>query len=67
VSTKDEVPTHTGYSILSRIKWRGTQEVHEFSIAKQPLVIEGPFTTLRDAPRLGIDVDWDLVNEHRIS
>ncbi len=39
---------------------------HEFSIAKNPLKIEGPWTTLYEAPGLGIEVDWDLVERHRI-
>lgn len=39
---------------------------HEVSIAKNPLKIEGPFTTLHDAPGLGIDVDWDLVERYRL-
>ena len=39
---------------------------HEFSIARNPLAIAGPFTTLHDAPGLGIEVDWDLVARHRL-
>jgi L-alanine-DL-glutamate epimerase-like enolase superfamily enzyme len=39
---------------------------HEFSIARNPLNISGPFTTLHDGPGLGIDVDWDLVQQHRL-
>lgn len=39
---------------------------HEFSIAKNPLPIDGPFTTLHTHPGLGIDVDWDLVEQHRL-
>ncbi|MEZ6128172.1 MAG: enolase C-terminal domain-like protein [Planctomycetaceae bacterium] len=38
---------------------------HEFSIAHQPLKIEGAFTTLSDRPGLGIEVNWDLVEQHR--
>jgi L-Ala-D/L-Glu epimerase len=34
---------------------------HEFSIAHNPLSIEGPWTTLHDGPGLGIEVDWELV------
>lgn len=34
---------------------------HEVSIARNPLKIEGPFSTLNDGPGLGIDVDWDVV------
>lgn len=37
---------------------------HEFSIAKNPLSIDGPMVTINDRPGLGIDVDWDLVREH---
>lgn len=40
---------------------------HEFSIVRQPLLIEGPHTTLSDRPGLGVDVDWDLVQQHRIT
>jgi L-Ala-D/L-Glu epimerase len=39
---------------------------HEFSIAKNPLEIRGPFTTLHEAPGLGIEVDWELVEQNRI-
>jgi muconate cycloisomerase len=34
---------------------------HEFSIAREPLSIAGPITTLSDRPGLGIDVDWATV------
>ncbi len=34
---------------------------HELRIVKNPLHIEGPFTTIPDSPGLGVDVDWDLV------
>lgn len=40
---------------------------HEFSIAKSPLVIQGPLVTLSPSPGLGIDVDWELVNRHLIA
>ncbi|MCH2203229.1 MAG: muconate cycloisomerase [Fuerstiella sp.] len=40
---------------------------HEFSIVREPLCIDGPFTTLSDRPGLGIDVDWDLARQHQIS
>ncbi len=39
---------------------------HEFSIVRDPLKIEGPMTTLPEAPGLGVEVDWDLVGRHRI-
>lgn len=39
---------------------------HEISIAKNPLTIEGPCTTLHEGPGLGIDVDWDVVEWHRM-
>jgi muconate cycloisomerase len=39
---------------------------HEISLARRPLVIEGPFTTLHAAPGLGIEIDWELVSRHRI-
>lgn len=39
---------------------------HEVSIAKNPLVIEGPCTTLHEGPGLGIDVDWSVVERHRM-
>ncbi|MBX9790080.1 MAG: hypothetical protein K2Y37_14280 [Pirellulales bacterium] len=34
---------------------------HEFSIAKNPLLIEGPWVTAPSGPGLGVDVDWALV------
>ena len=39
---------------------------HEFSIVKDPLKIEGPFTTVSDRPGLGVDVDWQVVEQNRI-
>ncbi len=39
---------------------------HEYSVAKNPLKIEGPFTTLNDGPGLGIDVDWDVIARHTV-
>ena len=39
---------------------------HELSIAKNPLQIEGPFTTLNNGPGLGIEVDWDVVRQQRL-
>lgn len=39
---------------------------HESSIAREPLQIRWPFTTLREAPGLGVEVDWDLVERHRL-
>jgi L-Ala-D/L-Glu epimerase len=39
---------------------------HEVSIAKTPLRIDGPWTTLNEGPGLGIDVDWDVVERHRM-
>jgi muconate cycloisomerase len=39
---------------------------HEFSIVREPLRIEGPFATLHDAPGLGVEVDWSLVERHRL-
>ena len=40
---------------------------HEFSIVRDPVLIDGPFTTLSDQPGLGVDVDWNLVDQHRLS
>ena len=39
---------------------------HEFSIAREPLDIDGPRTTLTERPGLGIEVDWDLVEANRV-
>jgi L-Ala-D/L-Glu epimerase len=39
---------------------------HEFSIVKEPLEINGPFTTISLRPGLGIEVDWAKVAENRI-
>jgi L-Ala-D/L-Glu epimerase len=39
---------------------------HQFSIARSPLVIEGPFTTLPETPGLGVEVDWDIVRQHQL-
>lgn len=39
---------------------------HEFSIALEPLRIDGPYTFLTDRPGLGIEVDWDKVAANRV-
>ncbi|HEV3023652.1 MAG TPA: enolase C-terminal domain-like protein [Pirellulales bacterium] len=39
-------------------------DYHEFSIARQPIRIEGPLTTVPDRPGLGVEVDWDLVRKN---
>jgi L-Ala-D/L-Glu epimerase len=39
---------------------------HEVSIAKTPLTITGPFSSLSTRPGLGIDVAWDVVEQHRM-
>ena len=38
---------------------------HELRIAKNPLDIQGPIIKMTDLPGLGVDVDWELVREHR--
>lgn len=40
-------------------------DYHEASIARNPLKIDGPFTTITSAPGLGIDVDREVVERHR--
>jgi L-alanine-DL-glutamate epimerase-like enolase superfamily enzyme len=40
-------------------------DYHEFSIAKNPLSIQGPVISITDSPGLGIGVDWELVKQHR--
>lgn len=37
---------------------------HEFSLAKNPLVIQGPLSTLNNGPGLGIELDWERANKH---
>jgi L-alanine-DL-glutamate epimerase-like enolase superfamily enzyme len=39
---------------------------HEFSLAKNPLTISGPFSTVHSGPGLGMEIDWDLVNQNRL-
>lgn len=34
---------------------------HEKSVARNPISIEGPVTTITNAPGLGVDVDWDAI------
>lgn len=40
---------------------------HEFPVVRDPLVIDGPFTTLSNRPGLGVNVDWEVVNQHRLA
>lgn len=37
---------------------------HEFSIARQPIEIEGPCVTITDRPGLGIEIDWETVRQN---
>ena len=39
---------------------------HEFSIVKDPLVIEGPRVTVPAKPGLGVEVDWELARRHAV-
>lgn len=39
---------------------------HAQSIATNPLQIDGPLVTLSDRPGLGIDIDWQSVEAHRV-
>jgi len=36
-------------------------DYHALRIARDPVQIEGPLTTISDRPGLGVEVDWDLV------
>jgi L-Ala-D/L-Glu epimerase len=40
-------------------------DYHEISIAKNPLRIEGPITTITDRPGLGVEVDWQRARQCR--
>lgn len=42
-------------------------DYHEVSIARNPIKIEGPFTTVNLGPGLGVDVDLDVIKQHRIA
>lgn len=42
-------------------------DYHEISIARNPIDIRGPLTTLTSRPGLGVDVDLDVVERHRIN
>jgi muconate cycloisomerase len=42
-------------------------DYHEARIARNPIPIEGPITTLPEGPGLGVDVDWDVVRAHAIA
>jgi len=39
-------------------------DYHEFSIAKNPIQIQGPMVTTPDGPGLGVEVDWDVVRKN---
>lgn len=38
-------------------------DYHEIRVANPPLSIEGPITTITDAPGLGVSVDWELARK----
>jgi L-Ala-D/L-Glu epimerase len=40
-------------------------DYHELRVAKNPVRIEGPITTIGREPGLGVDVDWELVRNRR--
>ncbi len=40
-------------------------DYHEIRIATNPIQIEGPITTITDAPGFGVEVDWNLVRKCR--
>ena len=39
---------------------------YEFRVAREPLSIAGPVTTITSKPGLGVEVDWPLVREQRV-
>jgi len=41
-------------------------EYHEFRVVKEPLRIAGPVVEITDRPGLGVEVDWDVVEQHRL-
>lgn len=41
-------------------------DYHEVRIARNPISIAGPITTVPDGPGLGVEVDWDVVRRHAI-
>jgi muconate cycloisomerase len=41
-------------------------EYHEFPVVKEPLRIDGPVITTPDGPGLGVEVDWGVVEQHRM-
>ena len=41
-------------------------DYHEVSIAKNPIEIRGPFTTITNRPGLGVEVDLDVIERHRL-
>jgi L-alanine-DL-glutamate epimerase-like enolase superfamily enzyme len=40
-------------------------DYHEIRVAKNPVRIDGPMTTIGAGPGLGVDVDWQLVRKCR--
>jgi muconate cycloisomerase len=40
-------------------------DYHEIRVAKNPVQIEGPITTISDRPGLGVEVDWELARRLR--
>ncbi|REK09919.1 MAG: muconate cycloisomerase [Planctomycetota bacterium] len=40
-------------------------DYHEIRVAKEPIAIDGPLTTITDRPGLGVEVDWQTVQKCR--
>jgi muconate cycloisomerase len=40
-------------------------DYHEIRVARNPVRIEGPLTTITNQPGLGVEVDWQLARERR--
>lgn len=41
-------------------------DYHEIRLVKDPIRIEGPLVEISDRPGLGVEVDWNLVEQHRL-
>ena len=41
-------------------------DYHQASIARNPISIHGPLTTIGQGPGLGVEVDRDVIERHRI-
>ena len=53
-------------NFVARTEKDNSLSERNYFVVKNPIRIEGPFVEITDRPGLGVEVDWDVVEKHRL-